>query len=75
MNGEIIKNHLKKWYKENKYAEFLEVDKDILSIIKNDGILKYSKDTCLLLPPELNSEIVNLTNIPTIKLNIIYLKL
>lgn len=62
------KKSFEKWYKENKYAEFLEVDKDILSIIKNDGILKYSKDTCLLLPPELNSEIVNLTNIPTIKL-------
>ena len=26
------KKSFEKWYKENKYAEFLEVDKDILSI-------------------------------------------
>lgn len=42
------------WYNKNRYAEFLEIDKDILSIQK-EKIRQYSPETCILLPGEINN--------------------
>ena len=43
-----------KWFKENKYSNFLQIDKDILSIQQEKELRIYSPETCLLLPEEIN---------------------
>ena len=58
--------NFEKWYYKNKYENYLEIDKDILSILNNNGILKYSSETCLLIPAEINCEFVNLHNFPSV---------
>lgn len=44
-----------KWFEDNKYTSFLQIDKDILSIQKGLKERLYSPETCLLLPAEINN--------------------